>query len=82
MQKKARIGLLLTVKVGIVGAAFYYAIVQMQVSPLPLAFGIGSAIFGLTAGLTRATSSPEGKAAMDAEEARIARELGDEDDDA
>lgn len=72
---KGALGLALVAKMGVVGFALWFALMRLELSALGVVFGLGAAIFGLTLGLARATASPEGRAAMAAEEARIVREL-------
>ena len=74
--QKARTGAFLAFKLLFVGVGMYLVIVEWALSPLGITFGIGGAIFGLTVGLSRATASPEGRAALEAESQRIERALG------
>jgi hypothetical protein len=74
-KSKAGLALLMFGKLALVGGVLWLAIAVLGVDGLGLMGGIAAAIFGFTLGLQRATRSPEGQAAMDAEEQRIAADL-------
>ena len=69
---KVGLGLLMVGKLGFVGALLWSAIVRHGLESFGIPLGIGAGLAGFTWGLLRAQSSPEGQAAMAAEERRLA----------
>jgi hypothetical protein len=74
-EPKGKVGLvfLLVGKFGLVFAVFW--VVLKWLSPIGVALGIAAGILGFTWGVAKASSSPEGQAAIEAEERRIEEEL-------
>lgn len=74
-KTKLFLGFVFMTKMAVIGLLFWLVLAKWSMEPLGVVAGIGAAIAGLTFGVARGSSSPEGKAAMEAESARIAREL-------
>ncbi len=76
-KKKGPLVLLMFGKLIFAAVMFWWVLTYQteRVAPLGLVIGIGAAIGGFTYGAMKANNSPEGEAAMAAEEQRIAREL-------
>lgn len=74
-KSKVGLGFLLVGKLGFVAIILWAVITKLEVSPVGVVAGIGAAILGFTWGLSRASASKEGQAAIEAEEQRIREEL-------
>lgn len=74
-KRKAGAVFLLLGKLAFVAVLLWWVISKAQVSALGTVAGIGAAILGFTWGLSRASASPEGQKAIEAEEQRIRDEM-------
>lgn len=72
----------LMAKLALVGLVLGWCILTLNVDALGVAIGIAAAILGLTPGVHYASRSPEGRAAIKADERRIAERPRDEETDA
>lgn len=71
--------ILLCGKLLLVAGLFWISLAILKISGEGTLIGIGAAISSVVLGLNRGSMSAEGQAAMNAEEARIKQELGDND---
>lgn len=75
VAKKSVFTLILVVKLAVVGGLLWWSL--QHFSGLGILIGIGVGLTGLIVGLSRGSTSAEGRAAMDLEEARIREETKD-----
>lgn len=75
VAKKSVFTLILVVKLAVVGGLLWWSL--QQFSGLGILIGIGAGLTGLIVGLSRGSTSAEGQAAMEQEEARIREETKD-----
>lgn len=76
-KSKAKLLVIIVLKLGAVGLLLFFVVTRMPVEPLGVILGVAGALGGFTLGITQAVSSAEGQAAMAEQERRIREEMGD-----
>lgn len=76
-RSKAKLLIIIVLKLAVVGLLLFVVVTRLPVEPLGVILGVAGALGGFTLGITQAVSSAEGQAAMAEQERRIREEMGD-----
>jgi hypothetical protein len=76
-KKKGRLFVVLLLKLGLGGLVLWAALVRLKLAGIGVVVGIGAAIIGFTAGVTRGSRSPAAEDEIRKEEERLENERPD-----